>query len=69
MAYIHTNNRGSLFKKQKSSETSADYSGEINIEGTFYFIDGWVRNSGAGNWLAISIKKKNSQPEIIDNEL
>lgn len=67
MAYTYKTNLGSLFKVlDKQSENAPDYSGEINIEGTMFFIDGWLNPSVNGKYLKLKIKKKDKQPEHTD---
>ena len=39
-------NRGSLFKNdRKELDTHPDYNGSINIEGTDYWLNGWLKES------------------------
>lgn len=43
-------NRGALFrnKKKQPGDNRPDYTGKLDIDGTEYFISGWVKKSGAG---------------------
>ena len=63
MAFVHKNNRGSMFKNTDKLDSGSDYSGVLNIEGVHYFIDGYINESERGKFLGLSIKKKNKQPE------
>ena len=37
-------NRGTLAKNEKKIEpTHADYNGQLNLEGTDYWINGWIK--------------------------
>jgi hypothetical protein len=42
-------NRGVLFKaKDKKKDTSPDYTGTINVDGTEFKLSGWLKSSKAG---------------------
>jgi len=63
MSFTHKVNRGSMFKGEP--DDVSDYSGNINIEGVMYFINGFINDSDNGKkYLGISIKKKDKQPEV-----
>lgn len=53
-------NRGVLFLKQdKESERHPDYTGEINIQGTDFFLSAWKKVSKNGNgYLSLSVTPK-----------
>jgi hypothetical protein len=53
-------NAGVLFKNtRKENEQHSDYSGELDIHGTKFWLNGWVRVSKAGTkFLSISLKPK-----------
>lgn len=68
-------NRGSLFKNEaKESETHADYQGSINVEGTEYWLNAWIKTSKSGSkFMSLSVRAKQeakpkakpkSEPEI-----
>ena len=59
MAYDNTN-RGALFKNDdKQADTHADYRGQINVGGTEYWLDAWVKESKAGKkFMSLSVKPK-----------
>jgi hypothetical protein len=61
MAYDKTN-RGALFRnddKDPSDDKERDYSGSLDVEGTEYWVSGWVKTSKAGKkYLSISVKPK-----------
>lgn len=63
MAYIQKTNGFSLFKNDKEgkSENYPDYSGEINVDGVLYFIDGWIKQGAQSKFLSGKIKKKENQ--------
>jgi hypothetical protein len=62
MAKYDDTNRGALFRDDsKQSESDRDYSGTLNVEGTDYWVSGWVRTSKAGKkFLSLSVKPKDA---------
>ena len=65
MDYDNTN-RGALFRnddKNPSDDKERDYSGTLDVEGTEYWISGWVRTSKNGKkYLSLSVKPKQDKP-------
>jgi len=66
MEYDNTN-RGALFRnedKDPNDDKDRDYSGSINIEGTEYWLSGWIKTSKNGRkFLSLSVKpKKQDKP-------
>lgn len=61
MEYDNTN-RGVLFRNdKKETESHPDRNGSINIEGTDYWLSGWLKKSKAGNqFLSLSAKRKDA---------
>ena len=53
-------NRGTLAKNEKKIEaTHADYNGQLNVDGTDYWINGWIKKGNEGkNFLSLSVKPK-----------
>jgi hypothetical protein len=53
-------NRGTLAKNEKKIEaTHADYNGQLNVDGTDYWINGWIKKGPEGKtFLSLSIKPK-----------
>ena len=53
-------NRGRLFRnEEKESDTHADYSGSINVEGVEYWLNAWVKVSKKGTkFFSLSVKPK-----------
>jgi hypothetical protein len=53
-------NRGAIFRDDgKTKETDRDYSGTLNVEGTEYWVSGWLKTSAKGvKFLSLSIKRK-----------
>jgi hypothetical protein len=59
MAYDNTN-RGALFRNDKrEADTDADYNGTVNIEGTEFWLNGWLKTSKAGDkYISLSVRPK-----------
>jgi hypothetical protein len=52
-------NRGTLSRnKKKESPTHADYNGQINVNSTEYWLNGWIKEGPEGKFLSLSIKPK-----------
>jgi hypothetical protein len=66
MEYDNTN-RGALFRnadKDPNDEKERDYGGTLDVEGTKYWLSGWVRTSkkSGKKYLSLSIKPKVEKP-------
>jgi hypothetical protein len=66
MEYDNTN-RGALFRnddKDPNDDKERDYSGTLDVEGTEYWISGWVRTSRktGKKYLSLSLKPKQDKP-------
>lgn len=58
MAFDNTN-RGSLNKNdRKEKPTHPDYRGQINVGGTDYWLDAWIKEGPKGKWMSLSVKPK-----------
>lgn len=55
-------NSGALFKNaDKVKHTDRDYSGELNVEGTEYWVSAWINTSKKGTkYLALTLKPKDA---------
>jgi hypothetical protein len=52
-------NSGALFKNHdKADPKHADYNGSINVDGTDYWINGWIKEGARGKFLSLSVKPK-----------
>ena len=73
MAYVTPANRGNLFKnKEREKETSAEYTGEANIDGILYFMDAWVNDGANGKYFSIKFNKKKKQEgaaQLLDDDI
>ena len=62
MTEYDNTNRGVLFSERdkKTKNDDRDYSGSINIEGTEYWLSGWVKTSKktGAKFLSLSVKSK-----------
>jgi len=66
MEYDNTN-KGALFKnddKDPNDNQDRDYFGSLDVEGTEYWLSGWVRASkkSGKKYLSLSIKPKQDKP-------
>lgn len=58
-------NRGILGKNHnKTADNHPDYSGSINIDGTDYWLSGWLKESkkDGSKFFSLSVKPKDSKP-------
>jgi hypothetical protein len=63
-------NKGALFRvEHKSDEKHADYSGNLNINGVDYWLDGWIKESAKTQkkFLSLRIKPKANKPAAKDH--
>ena len=62
MAYDNTNT-GALFKnKDKETDKHPDYNGQINVEGTEYWLAAWLKKSKAGQpYMSLAVKPKDQK--------
>lgn len=58
-------NKGVLFReKEKKSDSHPDFKGSINVEGTDYWLSGWVNESKAGQkYFKLSVSPKEGAPK------
>jgi hypothetical protein len=66
MEYDNTN-RGALFHnddKDPNDDKDRDYFGSLDVEGTEYWLSGWVRTSkkSGKKYLSLSVKPKQDKP-------
>lgn len=61
-AYDDTN-RGVLFnnKDQKKSDSSPDYRGSINVNGTEFWLSAWIKEGQKGKFMSLSVQPKEQQ--------
>ena len=60
-------NRGALFRnddKDPNDDKHRDYNGSINVEGTEFWLSGWIKTSKSGRkYLSLSVKTKDTKPK------
>ena len=64
MAYDKTNSGILSRNDRKEQDTHPDFRGEINVDGTDYWLSAWVkeRKDGSGKFFSLSVKPKDSAP-------
>jgi len=64
MEYDRTNS-GILGRNDRKTEINhPDFTGSINVEGTDFWLNGWVkeRKDGSGKFFSLSVKRKDAKP-------
>jgi hypothetical protein len=62
--FKHKENRGSLFRTDKKSDTDRDYSGTAKIGDRLWWISGWIQESqGGGKYLSLSFKPQDADAD------
>lgn len=60
------NLRGVLFPNEKQSDTHPDYKGNVEVDGTEYWMSGWKKVSKAGKpFLSISLTAKEPKTDTV----
>lgn len=51
--------------ERKTQDSHPDFAGSINVEGTDYWLNGWVktRKDGSGRFFSLSVKRKDAPKE------
>jgi uncharacterized protein (DUF736 family) len=63
MTEYDNTNRGVLFPNNKEKNTQPDYKGNINVDGTEFWLSGWKKMTKDGNaLLSLSIQPKEDRP-------
>ena len=73
MTYDNTNS-GTLFKNtRKETDKHPDYTGSLDVEGTEYWLSGWVKTAGPGaknpgmKFLSVAVTPKEGAPAKTGN--
>lgn len=58
-------NSGALFKNDKEGkESRPDYRGQLNVNGTDYWISAWIKSSKAGQkYMSLSVQPKQAKDD------
>jgi hypothetical protein len=63
MAEYDNSNRGALFKNEKKTQdTHPEYTGAINVNGTDYWLSGWIKEGKSGKFFSLSVRPKQETP-------
>lgn len=55
-------NRGVLFKNdRKESDRHPDYRGNINVNGTEFWLSAWIKEGQKGKFMSLSVQPKEQQ--------
>ncbi len=61
MSYELKEGQGSLFRNNKDgNEKRPDYRGQVNINGTFYDVSGWIKEGQKGKWMSLKVQLPHS---------
>ncbi len=64
MGFQQRPNSGALFPNdRKENDRHPDYKGDFNIDGVNYWIKGWIKQSQRGEFISISVEKKQA-PDV-----
>lgn len=62
MADYDNTNRGILFKNdRKESANHPDYRGNINVNGTEFWLSAWIKEGQKGKFMSLSVQPKEQQ--------
>lgn len=62
MTEYDNTNRGVLFKNdRKDSDKHPDYTGNINVDGTEFWLSAWIKEGKKGKFMSLSLKSKDEK--------
>ena len=71
MAYEQKNGQGALFKnaKKTTGDSSPDYKGDITVNGTAFWIAGWMKESKGGKkYMSLAVTPKDGTVKKQDED-
>ena len=64
MSLTQSNNRGAVFKKDKTNANQPDYKGDALISGVRYWVSGWIEGEGENRRLSMTFTPMDDDKEL-----
>ena len=69
MAFEQKDNTGALFKNERKEGKGPDYKGDITVDGTAYWIAGWLKESKNGKkYMSLAVTAKDADRDVKQHE-
>lgn len=69
MAFELKDGQGTLHRNDKQgNEKRPDYTGQVNLAGTFYRVSGWIKDGQRGKWLSLRMELPNERTSNVIRE-